>query len=181
MITPNEPAPASNSRKPGRPHALDDTKRREICALISAGCGIEGAAKYIGCAASTIRRHAARSPQFGEELRRAHLSAELAPLQLMRESARKYWRAAAWLLERTNPQRFAKQNVRFLKPEQINQFIEMMRDIVREEIPNKAVRLRVARRLGEIGKWAEREAEAQYDPIPKNLGRKRKNSQSPKS
>jgi IS30 family transposase len=161
------PTPRSQPRKPGRPRALDDTKRREICALISAGCGIEGAARYVGCAASTVRREGIRNPEFGDALRRAHLSAELAPLQLMREFARKYWRAAAWLLERTNPQRFAKQNVRLLKPEQLGQYTEMIRDIIRVEVHDEDTRLRVARRLQKIAKWAEQESWAQNAPIPK--------------
>ena len=36
----------------GRPRALDEVKRREVCALISAGCGVEGAARFVGCAAN---------------------------------------------------------------------------------------------------------------------------------
>jgi hypothetical protein len=169
LSTPNSqpPAPTPNPRKPGRPRALDDAKRREICALISAGCGIEGAAKYVGCAASTIRREGVRNPEFGDALRRAQLSAELAPLQLMRGFARKYWRAAAWLLERTNPQRFAKQNVRFLKPEQLNEYTEIMGAIIRDEIHDDDTRLRVVRRLQKLSKWAEKESWAQAVPIPK--------------
>jgi hypothetical protein len=32
-----------------RPRLLDDAKRREICALISVGAGIDAAARYVGC------------------------------------------------------------------------------------------------------------------------------------
>ena len=165
------PTPSSQPRKPGRPHALDDTMRREICALVSAGCGIEGAAKYVGCAASTVRREGVLNPEFGDALRRAQLSAELAPLQLMREFARKYWRAAAWLLERTNPQRFAKQNVRWLKPEQLGEFTQMVGQIIRDEVQDDDAKLRVARRLQKLTKWAEQESWAQNAPIPKTRKR----------
>lgn len=168
------PAPCSQPdiatappRKPGRPRALDDAKRREVCALISAGCGIEGAARYVGCVASTIRREGARNPEFGDAIRRAHVSAELTPLQMMREFARKYWRAAAWLLERTNPQRFAKQNVRFLTPDQFGQYVEVLQDIMCDAIKDSATRRRVIRRLNELTKVAERESWAQREPIPK--------------
>src|SRR5262245_29482786 len=90
----------------GRPRALDDVKRREVCALISAGCTFEAAARSIGCNAVTIRREAAGNREFKGELRRAELAAQSLPLQAMRKAAGTHWRAAAWLLERTQPQTF---------------------------------------------------------------------------
>jgi hypothetical protein len=32
----------------GPPRALDEVKRREICALVAAGCGIQWASRYVG-------------------------------------------------------------------------------------------------------------------------------------
>src|SRR2546427_717901 len=78
------PAPSS-PLPPGRRRALDETKLREICALITAGCGITGAARYVSCAPSTIRREARRNPEFNEKLRRAILAAQLAPLNALRD------------------------------------------------------------------------------------------------
>jgi transposase-like protein len=67
----------SNARpKRGRRRALDEVKRREVCALISAGSAIADAARYVGCAASTIHREAMRNPEFREHLRRANLTNE---------------------------------------------------------------------------------------------------------
>ena len=43
---------------PGRPRFLDDEKRRQVCALISAGCNVHIAAHYVGCNSITIRREA---------------------------------------------------------------------------------------------------------------------------
>jgi hypothetical protein len=139
----------------GRPRALDNVKLREISALISAGCGLEGAARYVGCAASTIRREARRNPDFNEQLRRAHLAAELGPLNAMRNAAHTHCRAAAWLLERTNAQRFAKQNVRHVKPEHLKQFTEMIGNLVQEEVADRNTRRRIRRRLGKIIKQSE--------------------------
>ena len=51
----------------GRPRALDEIKRREVCALVAAGCGIEFASRYIGCSARTIRREALRNEDFHEQ------------------------------------------------------------------------------------------------------------------
>ena len=153
---------------PGRPRKLDEIARREVCALVSAGCGIEGAARYVGCAASTIRREALRNDQFAQELRRAPLTAELSPLTAMRQAAARHWRAAAWLLERTNPQRFAKQNLAFLKPDQLKEYREILMDIIREETADPAIHSRIARRLEALHSQAVREAWAtRHDPCPR--------------
>ena len=81
--------------KRGRPFALDDIKRGEIVALISAGCGIADAARYVGCSVNTINRDASRDPSFHKRMREAFLAAELKPLQTMRQAATHHWRAAA--------------------------------------------------------------------------------------
>jgi IS30 family transposase len=142
-------------------------KLREISALISAGCGLEGAARYVGCAASTIRREARRNPDFNEQLRRAHLAAELGPLNAMRNAANTHWRAAAWLLERTNAQRFAKQNARHIKPEHLQQFTEMIGNLVQEEVADPNARRRISRRLNKIIKQSEAASlAAELDPCP---------------
>jgi hypothetical protein len=161
--------PNSNTAPhPGRPRALDDIKLREISALISAGCGLEGAARYVGCAASTIRREARRNPDFNEQLRRAHLAAELGPLNAMRNAANKHWRAAAWLLERTNAQRFAKQNVRHIKPEHLQAFTDVIADLLLHEIPDRNARRRILRRLDKFIKRADADfVAAELDPCPK--------------
>jgi IS30 family transposase len=162
----NQLSPSAPS--PGRPRALDNVKLREISALISAGCGLEGAARYVGCAASTIRREARRNPDFNEQLRRAHLAAELGPLNAMRNAAHTHWRAAAWLLERTNAQRFAKQNVRHVKPEHLQQYTEMIGNLLNEEIADRNTLRRIRRRrLGKLIKQSHADAlAAEFDPCP---------------
>jgi tRNA C32,U32 (ribose-2'-O)-methylase TrmJ len=163
----NSPLSPNTPLAVGRPRALDNVKLREISALISAGCGLEGAARYVGCAASTIRREARRNPDFNEQLRRAHLAAELGPLNAMRNAANKHWRAAAWLLERTNAQRFAKQNVRHIKPEQLQQFSEVISGLLLQEIPDHNTRRRILRRLDKFIQRADANLiAAELDPCP---------------
>ena len=166
------PAPSS-PQPPGRPRALDETKLREICALVSAGCGITGAARYISCAPSTIRREARRNPDFNEKLRRAILAAELAPLNAVREAAKKHWRAGAWLLERADVQRFGKQDPRLLKPDQFAEFSEALVDAIFEETKDKDTLRRIIKRFEKITKQAERDALARRDPCPKSRRQKR--------
>jgi len=140
--------------KVGRPRALDETKRREICALVSAGSGIERAAKYVGCNPSTIRREALRNADFHDQLRQAELAAELEPLRLLRKKANTHWRAAAWLLERFNPQRFSKQDVQRLSKDQVMELLEHFLDLVVDEIPDEQLQARVYHRIGAAARQA---------------------------
>lgn len=153
----------------GRPRALDEPKRREICALISAGCGFDGAARYVGCATSTIRREASRNADFNEQLRQANLAAELIPLNALRRAASTHWRAAAWLLERTNTQRFARQNVRLLKPEQIRYFIDVMAEELLGTAKDQGARERMIRKMNKVVAELDREARDEFfNPFPKD-------------
>jgi hypothetical protein len=144
------PEPQPQTGPGGRPRLLNEVKQREVCALVSAGCGIEGAARYVGCAASTIRREAERNPQFNQALRSAHLSAELNPLNALRRAAQKHWRAAAWLLERFNPQRFAKQDIRQIKPEKLEASLTQMAQVIAAEVKDPTIFRRVCDRFSQI-------------------------------
>lgn len=83
---------------PGRPTMLDEVKQREICALISAGCSVAHAARYVGCSARTIRRHAERDEAFAQRLRRSETGIRLTALESIRRASATHWRAAAWLI-----------------------------------------------------------------------------------
>jgi hypothetical protein len=138
----------------GRPRALDDAQRREICALISAGCGTRTAADYVGCSPSTIRREALRNPEFHEQVRSADLSCQLSPLQAIRKAAATNWRAAAWLLERTNPARYGNQR----KPAKSAEVAEAMIDELFEAIRHEIKDDQLCNRIGVVvrtivGKW----------------------------
>lgn len=102
--TPAQPLPSP----PADRTALDPPKRRKILALLSLGSSRRAAARFVGCAPSTITRTAQRDPQFADELARAEMDLELESLRTIRRAAKtkRYWRAAAWVLERKNPHEF---------------------------------------------------------------------------
>jgi hypothetical protein len=77
---------------------LDEVKQREVCALISAGCSVAHAARYVGCSARTIRRHAERDESFAQRLRRSETGIRLTALETIRKASATHWRAAAWLI-----------------------------------------------------------------------------------
>jgi hypothetical protein len=144
----------------GRPRALDEFKRREVCALVSVGCGIDGAARYVGCNATTIRREALRNPEFHEQLRNAELKNQLDPLRAMRKAADTHWRAAAWLLERTHPDRFARRPPECMSPDQVDEMLAEFFEQLLIEMPNPEPLQRVMARVQEFVRSTVREERA---------------------
>jgi hypothetical protein len=89
--------------------ALDAVKRATIVALVRLDGSRRMAAAEVGCAHRTIARTAARDPQFAAELAAAESQADHKALKLIDRATdqEKYWRAAAWVLERRNPEEIA--------------------------------------------------------------------------
>ncbi len=99
-------------------------------ALISAGCSRSDAARYVGCAVSTIQNSARRDKAFAERLRHAEMNAELAMLRQVREAGARSWRAAAWSLEHLNPQRYARRRADYLTFEEVEQLISTLAGVI---------------------------------------------------
>jgi hypothetical protein len=150
----------------GRPRALDDTKRREVCALISAGCGIAAAAKFVGCNPVTIRRESMRNADFFEDLRKAELAAQALPLQAIRKAASTHWRAAAWFLERTQPLVFGRRRPTTFAENDIRAALELVHEVMQAELPNAAAQRRVWDTLDAIHADLMAEHRASESPRP---------------
>jgi len=103
-------------------YVLDQSKRGSIIALIANGSSRRVAARFVGCAPATITRMAARDPEFAEQLAHAEHKAEIKLLRSVQIAAndQKYWRAAAWLLERRNPEDFAARGARLFTAQQVS-------------------------------------------------------------
>ena len=125
---------------PGRPPVLDETRCTEICDLVAAGHSVATAARLIGCDARTVRRHAGRDENFGRMLRTAEVSARNDPLKMMRRAAHGSWRAAAWLLERTDPERYGKQPPPTCRPEDVDRTFTRIMETVLSQIEDDGPR-----------------------------------------
>jgi len=134
----------------GRHRVLDEGKRREICALVSAGCSLEAAAQYVNCSRSTIRREALRNEQFGAELRRSELDAHLHPVRTMQQAAATHWRAAAWLLQRTRPEQYARSAANLVRMETVHDLITRCLELIETELPDTAENEAVFCRLAQV-------------------------------
>jgi hypothetical protein len=140
---PKQPTPPGR----GRPRALDDAKRREICALVAGGCGIREAARYVRCGINTIRREAERNPQFGQQLRSSEVYAQLSPLRAMQQAVGTHWRAAAWMLERAFPERFARPDQGAFGARQARQLMNEVLQVISSEMSDPFKFERVEKRI----------------------------------
>ena len=137
--------------KCGRKPVLDGYKRREILAIVAAGCKREVAAEYVGCDLSTIYRTAQRDADFAEKLRQKELSSEIGYLQNLRKAAQqeRYWRAAAWALERINPDKYGRRGPEVITVDQIRALMAQFSEVVVEEVPARH-RKNILKRLAAI-------------------------------
>jgi hypothetical protein len=136
----------------GKRVGLDEIKKGEIVALVSVGCSRRIAAGYVGCAVSTIRRTALRDPQFAKRLRRATYNAQVGYLKNIKKAAEKeqYWRAAAWALERLNPEDFGPRSPDTITKIQFFQFLAEVAKVVVEETGDQRRRQSILKRVNAL-------------------------------
>lgn len=135
--------------KRGRPICLDEVNKREVVAIVAAGGTRAMAARYVGCTAASIRAEAKRDPDFAARLAKAPDVGELGCLESIRKAAKdpRQWRAAAWVLERTRPERYAARKPNVLTFAQVRCFIGQLVTIVIDEVPARQ-RKQILKRLG---------------------------------
>jgi len=138
--------------KLGRKPILDEYKRREILAILAVGCKKQVAADYVGCSVATIQRTAQRDSKFAEALRRKELQSEIGYLENIRNAARqeRYWRAAAWALERLEPEKYGKRTPDVITVEQVGELMTRFAEIIVEEVPVAAYRTNILKRFDAI-------------------------------
>jgi len=122
-----------NETKLGRPAILDERKRRQVVAILANGSSRRVAAHVVGCSHSTIVRTAQRDPQFAADIEAAEYGVEVRALRQINAAADKdrYWRAAAWLLERRNPRDFAPKTPDTITPEAVSTiFLQVTRSLM---------------------------------------------------
>jgi len=119
-------APKKEPAKIGRPTKLNDELQQAILDNIVAGCVIEVAVRSVGISETTFYRwlkEADDTPegsplrQFRDAVERAKDECESRSLSIIANAAVTNWTAAAWLLERRHPERWARRdNLRLFPP-----------------------------------------------------------------
>ena len=127
--------------------ALDEPDLRQLCLLVSRGCTVPEAARCLGLKLADLRHERDTNDRFRRKLARAKMKARLAPLRAMQKAMLKDWRAAAWLLERTQPEKFARRNHRAFTQKQAAALVQDVARIVAEEVASKPATDRLNSRL----------------------------------
>ena len=93
----------------------------------------------------------AADPEFAEQVAKAEENSEVFYLSCIRRAALKeqYWRAAAWVLERRLPNRYATKQPETLTTEHVQKFMAACMRIIAEELPDQEQREKIIQRLAE--------------------------------
>jgi hypothetical protein len=103
----------------GRRRILNDAKKARLCELVAhESYSVEQAAESLDVSLRTVQRERKFDQDFDHEVRLA-LQQPPEPLKLMEHAARTHWRAAAWLLERSNPEEYARKPVNTANAKQV--------------------------------------------------------------
>lgn len=146
--------PPVTRKRPGPPRFLNAQRQAEVCAIVGVGCSLTTAAKYLGCTLHTIQRTRNSDAEFAAALLRADAHGELSLVRRVYDAAaeKNGWRAAAWLLTRRHPDRYAARAARTTTPHQIDQTMYFFAKRVVQEIASPDDRKRVKVRLKKFQK-----------------------------
>jgi hypothetical protein len=120
----------------GRPRLLDPQKKVELCEHVAKGATVEDAAETVGVSLRTVQRERQLDEDFDHELQLS-LRQPPDPLKMMQHAARAHWRAAAWLLERTDPEQYAKRAKSSISPAQFHAGLKFVMEAALAGIPEE--------------------------------------------
>ena len=98
-------------RPTGRPPVITPEVIEAILRTIRLGLHADRAAMAHGISPSTLRNYKRRNPSFATQVKEAETGAESTFLSRIMAHTDRQWTAAAWMLERRWPERWAKREV----------------------------------------------------------------------
>ena len=130
-----------DTRKPDPREVIDSKMKTKICGLLALGYSQNMAAKHVGCDSSTITRTAKRDPKFREQLADSQSDASIDALHLIRRTAdqERYWRAAAWVLERRHPDEYGRRTPASFSDEEMIKVLDRMLQYIMPSVPAEKV------------------------------------------
>jgi hypothetical protein len=119
--------------------ALDDDKKAMVIVLIGQGASRREAANLVKCHHTTIGRTAARDAAFGAKLEQVEAATHLEAGDMIRRAASdpKYWRAAAWMLERRNPEDYGRRDPTTFTGDQVTSLLASFCNEVQKLVPQE--------------------------------------------
>lgn len=103
----------------GRPRIDWKRVEPEIIALLADGMSQAKACKYVGVSEETLIKHKKDNSEYSERLEKAMLETHKLAHKSLKVGMLKDWKAGAWWLERTEPERFKEKKEIDLKEQPI--------------------------------------------------------------
>jgi hypothetical protein len=119
--------------------ALDDDKKAMVIVLVGQGASRREAAELVKCHHTTIGRTAARDAAFGAKLAQVESAAHLEAGDMIRRAGSdpKYWRAAAWMLERRNPEDYGRRDPTTFTGDQVTSLLASFCNEAQKLVPQE--------------------------------------------
>jgi hypothetical protein len=127
-------------------------KERELAlALLSVGVSRESASRSIGYPSMAVDDLFHSDESFAKSVLKAEEESEQYYLSRIREASQdpRGWRAAAWMLERRQPERYGINKPDLLTEESIKKFMEYFGLVLFEEVADISLRVRILDRMAE--------------------------------
>lgn len=118
----------------GSSRIMTPERRIKLCELLAESHTLEEASEAVGVSIRTVQRERKRDEDFDHEVLLA-IQKTPDPLQLMEQAARKHWRAAAWLLERQNPEEYARKPVNTTSAKKVATALRFVQETALEAVP----------------------------------------------
>jgi len=118
----------------GSSRIMTPARREKLCELLAQSHTLEEASEAIGVSIRTVQRERKRDEDFDHEVLLA-LQKTPDPLKLMEQAARTHWRAAAWLLERQNPEEYARKPVNTTSPKKVAAALRFVQEAALKAMP----------------------------------------------
>src|SRR5688500_3895676 len=118
-------------------HFLTEQQRASVCESFASGGSYEMAADCCGATVENIQAEETFDPCFAQKTYCARMTSEVNLLKSLTGAAgdSKQWRAAAWLLERLYPNRYARRKPNTLPLKEYEQRLQQIADLVKSIVP----------------------------------------------
>lgn len=144
-----------------QPDAISADRVARLAELLEAGVALETAASAVGIARRTIYNWLERAEEvdapevcvrFAERIEKARSACEADLVERVAKEAREDWKAAAWLLERLFPERYARPSVRPAASARVTQAPGEADRAEADGAPSNVVKLPVGK-SGAVADW----------------------------
>jgi len=120
-----------------RERVFTEEMKVKFCRLVRESYSLAEAAGAVGVTLRTVQRYRREEEDFDQEVRMAKL-AKPDPLKLMESAARTHWRAAAWLLERSKPETYARKRGDLAAGIKVGKALRLMMETALANTPEEA-------------------------------------------